>query len=138
MRRVEGFHDYGHRQRVRRPEEVEYVCAHGPSDVDIDRVETDMIKQVFGKRAYRIPVSSIKGVTGNPLAAAGPFELIATALAMKTGLVPPLRTTRPLIRRVTWTTYQHGRAADISCAIVNVHGLGRSNGSLLLERVSLQ
>src|SRR3954452_22779856 len=47
------------------PEEIDYICAYGPGHPALDIVETDMIKKVFGARAYRIPVSSIKGCTGN-------------------------------------------------------------------------
>ena len=121
----------------RHPDYVDYTCAHGPSDPTLDRVETAMIKEVFGDRkAYRTPVSSIKGVTGNPLAAAGPFELAACALAMRDGLVPPT---------ANYETPDPGcdldyvpnepRAIRVRCAILNVHALGRSNGSLLVERV---
>lgn len=74
----------------RRPEDVDYICAHGPSDPTIDRVESAMIKRVLGEaRARCVPISSIKGVTGNPLSAAGPLELAACALAIRHGVIPP-------------------------------------------------
>jgi len=65
--------------------EVDYVCAHGPSDVELDALESAAVRRVLGPRAYRIPVSSIKGVTGNPLSAAGLMELAACAMAVRTG-----------------------------------------------------
>ena len=46
-------------------------------------METACIKKVFGGHAYKIPVSSIKGVTGNPLAAAGPLELATCVMAIQ-------------------------------------------------------
>ena len=46
----------------------------------LDAIEVEIIKRVFGRRAYSLPVSSIKGVTGNALAAGGPFQVIACAL----------------------------------------------------------
>ena len=60
------------------PADINYISAHGPSDVEIDRVETEAIKQVFGQYAYRVPVSSIKGATGNPLSAGGAMQVVAT------------------------------------------------------------
>jgi len=119
----------------RTPDAVDYVSAHGPSDPRLDRNETACIKQVLGRRAYEIPVTSIKGVTGNPLAAAGPMQVIATCLAIQHELVPPT------------ANYQHpdpecdldyvgGRArkASVHCAIINNHGVGGTNGSMVLER----
>ncbi len=71
------------------PEDIDYICAYGPGHPALDIVETDMIKRVFGQRAYAIPISSIKGVTGNPLSAGGPFQLITCALAFKHDIIPP-------------------------------------------------
>ena len=67
----------------KRASDVDYISAHGPGHPVLDRVETAMIKKVFGKRAYAVPVSSIKGVIGNPLSAAGALQVIACCLAMK-------------------------------------------------------
>ncbi len=116
---------------------VDYVCAHGPSHPVLDRVETAMIKEVFGRRAYSIPVSSIKGVLGNPLAAAGPIQVIACALAFRNGLVPPtanLETADPECD----LDYVPGQArrARLQCAIVNAHGIGGGNSSMVLQKVS--
>jgi len=52
--------------------DIDYISAYGPGHPILDAVETDIIKKVFGPRAYQVPVSSIKAVTGNPMAAGGP------------------------------------------------------------------
>ena len=62
------------------PGEIDYISAYGPGHPLLDAVEVEIIKRVFGQRAYLLPVSSIKGVTGNALAAGGPFQVIACAL----------------------------------------------------------
>ncbi|MDQ3118057.1 MAG: beta-ketoacyl-[acyl-carrier-protein] synthase family protein, partial [Verrucomicrobiota bacterium] len=73
----------------KRPEEIDYICAYGPGHPTLDIMETDMIKFVFGPVAHRLPISSIKGVTGNPLSAAGPMQAIACGLAFRHNLIPP-------------------------------------------------
>jgi 3-oxoacyl-[acyl-carrier-protein] synthase II len=71
------------------PEAVDYVNAHGTSTAQNDVHETEAIKAVFGAHAQRIPVSSIKSMTGHLVGAAGAVEAIATVLALRHGLVPP-------------------------------------------------
>ena len=91
-----------------------------------------MIRAVMGDWAYRIPVTSIKGATGNPLSAAGPLELATTAMIMRHGVVPPT------------TNYEHAdpdcdldytpnqpRECDIKVAMSNSFGFGGNNCSLI-------
>jgi 3-oxoacyl-(acyl-carrier-protein) synthase len=113
---------------------IDYVCAHGPSDPTIDRVETAMIRNTFGRHAYRIPVSSIKGVTGNPLAAAGPMELIACALAMRDDLVPPTANYTTPDPACDLDYVPQARRTRVEHAIINVHGMGGGNTSLIVRR----
>jgi len=115
--------------------DIDYVCAHGPSDPVIDRVETAMLREVLGKHAYRIPVSSIKGVTGNPLAAAGPLELIACALAMRYDRVPPTANYVTPDPECDLDYVPQARTARIRRALLNVHGMGGGNGTLVVSRV---
>ena len=61
--------------------EIDYICSYGPGHPVLDAAEVKVIRRVFGANANHVPVSSIKGVTGNPLAAAGPMQLISCALA---------------------------------------------------------
>lgn len=116
------------------PESIDYVCAHGPSDPVIDRVETAMIRNTLGRHAYRIPVSSIKGVTGNPLAAAGPMELIACALAMREGVVPPTANYETPDPACDLDYVPHVRRARLDTALINVHGMGGGNTTLIIRR----
>nr|GID89710.1 beta-ACP synthase [Actinoplanes derwentensis] len=71
------------------PEQVDYVNAHGSSTKQNDRHETAAFKRSLGEHAYRVPVSSIKSMIGHSLGAIGALELVACALAMEYGLIPP-------------------------------------------------
>ncbi len=68
---------------------VDYINAHGTSTSLNDKGETLAIKDAFGKRAYDIPVSSIKSMIGHTLGAAGGIEFISTCLTIKEGIIPP-------------------------------------------------
>ena len=72
-----------------RPEEVDYINPHGTSTPLNDRVETQVIKNVFGEEAYRIPISSTKSITGHLMGAAGGVEAIATVMSIEKGIIHP-------------------------------------------------
>jgi 3-oxoacyl-[acyl-carrier-protein] synthase II len=118
------------------PEDIDYICAYGPGHPALDIVETDMIKRVFGRRAYGIPISSIKGVTGNPLSAGGPLQLITCALAFKHNIIPPTANcTVPDPRCDLDYVPGRFRRRKINTALINVRGLGGGNSSLVVQRV---
>jgi 3-oxoacyl-[acyl-carrier-protein] synthase II len=71
------------------PEDIGYINAHGTATHANDAVETAAIKQVFGARAYRIPVSSTKSMHGHLLGAAGALEFMAAVLALERQVIPP-------------------------------------------------
>ena len=69
--------------------EIDYINAHGTSTSMNDRVETTAIKNLFGKRAYNIPVSSTKSMVGHAVSAAGAIEAITCVLAIRDQVLPP-------------------------------------------------
>ena len=71
------------------PSDVDYINTHGTGTPLNDKVETISIKSVFGKRAYSIPVSSIKSMVGHCLGAAGAIEAVASILSMVYSFIPP-------------------------------------------------
>jgi 3-oxoacyl-[acyl-carrier-protein] synthase II len=121
----------------RTPEDIDYICAYGPGHPALDIVETDMVKRVFGRRAYSIPMSSIKGVTGNALSAAGPHQVITCALCFKHGIIPPTANYEVSDPRCD-LDYVPGRFRNrrINVALINVRGLGGGNSSMIVERVA--
>ncbi len=70
-------------------DEVGYIALHGTSTVLNDRTETQAMKLCFGRRAYEIPMSSIKSMIGHPQGASGAAGVTAAILAMKNGVLPP-------------------------------------------------
>jgi len=71
------------------PDQIDYVNAHGTGTLQNDAVETAALKEVFGSRAYALPVSSTKSMHGHLLGAAGALEFLIAIAAMERGVVPP-------------------------------------------------
>jgi 3-oxoacyl-[acyl-carrier-protein] synthase II len=71
------------------PADINYINAHGTSTKANDKIETQAIKTVFDKLAYKIPISSTKSMIGHLIGAAGAVGLIATILAMREHMLPP-------------------------------------------------
>jgi 3-oxoacyl-[acyl-carrier-protein] synthase II len=117
------------------PESIDFISAHGPSDLEIDRMETCMIKKVLGKHAYGIPVHSIKGAIGNPLAAGGALQVSSAALSLQQGTIPP--TTNYKVEDPDCDLdYVAGkpRMGDFNYVLINSHGTGKINSSLILGK----
>jgi 3-oxoacyl-[acyl-carrier-protein] synthase II len=71
------------------PGDIDYICACSNSSKGLDRMETSVIKQVFGELAYKIPVSSIKSMTGESYSASGALSMAAAVGALQKGTIPP-------------------------------------------------
>ena len=71
------------------PEEVDYINPHGTSTPLNDKVETVVIKNVFGKHAYQVPISATKSITGHLMGAAGGVEAIAVLMTLEKGMIHP-------------------------------------------------
>src|SRR5690606_40035291 len=72
-----------------RPDQVDYINAHGTSTIYNDRSETLAIKQALGEAAYQVAVSSTKSMTGHMLGAAGAFEAMVAVMSLVKGVIPP-------------------------------------------------
>ena len=118
-----------------RPEEVDYINAHGTSTHLNDAGETAAIKSVFGDHAYRLAVSSTKSMTGHMLGAAGAVEAIFSALALRDGYIPAtINYQVPDPECDLDVTPGKGREAALRYALSNSLGFGGHNGSLLFKR----
>lgn len=118
-----------------RPEDVDYINAHGTSTHLNDAGETAAVKTVFGDHARKLAVSSTKSMTGHMLGAAGAVEAIFTALALRDGFIPAtINYQAPDPECDLDVVPNQGREADIRCALSNSLGFGGHNGSLLFKK----
>lgn len=118
-----------------RPDEIDYVNAHGTGTVQNDASETLALKRVLGEAAARVAVSSTKALIGHLLGAAGAVEAIATIIAIEDGWAPPtlhLRERDPACD-LDYVPNQ-GRPLAIAGALSNSYGFGGNNCSLVLRR----
>jgi len=118
-----------------KPEEIDYINAHGTSTQPNDREETAAIKQVFGEHAYKLLVSSTKSMSGHLLGAAGAFEAIACLLALRDGCIPPtINYTTPDPQLDLDYVPNTARAKAIKTALSNSMGFGGHNASLIFRK----
>jgi len=118
------------------PASIDYICAYGTGHPIFDKVELAMIKRAFGRRAQTVPISSIKGVTGNPLAAAGPLQLVACGLCFRKNSIPPTANCENLDTDCDLDIVRgRARRAKLNRILLNVRGLGGGNSSMIVERV---
>jgi 3-oxoacyl-[acyl-carrier-protein] synthase II len=118
-----------------RPDQIDYVNAHGTSTPHNDRLETLAIKRCFGDHARTLAISSTKSMTGHLLGAAGGLEAGITVLAIRDQVIPPtvnLENPDPDCD----LDYVPGvkRQARIEYALSNSFGFGGTNASLLFKR----
>ncbi len=117
-----------------RPEEVDYINAHGTSTGIGDVCETKAIKKVFGEHAKPggLVVSSTKSMTGHTLGAAGAIEMAACALAIRDSLVPPTINLDHPDEQCDLDYVPHKtREKRVRVAVNNSFGFGGHNATLI-------
>jgi 3-oxoacyl-[acyl-carrier-protein] synthase II len=115
-------------------EQIGYINAHGTSTM-ADAIETHAIKTVFGERAYGIPVSSTKSMTGHLLGAAGGIEAVFSILALFHGILPPtINLENPDPACDLDYVPNKARPAAIKAALSNSFGFGGVNACLIFKR----
>lgn len=117
-------------------EEIGYVNYHGTSTQLNDAIESKCTRKVFGPLAERVPGSSIKSMIGHPQGASGAAGVVATALALADGFLPPtINLTDPDPHCDLDFLPQTGRAARPAAALCNCLGFGSKNSALVLGAV---
>ncbi|AVX20181.1 3-oxoacyl-[acyl-carrier-protein] synthase II [Carboxydocella sporoproducens DSM 16521] len=118
-----------------RPEEINYINAHGTSTPLNDKCETIAIKQVFAEHAYRLAVSSTKSMTGHLLGAAGGIEAAICALAIAEDFVPPtINLEKPDPECDLDYVPNQGRQMPVEAALSNSLGFGGHNATIILKK----
>lgn len=120
-----------------KPEQVDYINAHGTSTPFNDKLESKAIKSVFGERAYRFPVSSTKSMTGHLLGGAGGLEAGISTLILRDQMIPPtINYETPDPECDLDYVPNQARRAEINLVLSNSFGFGGTNAALLLKRYS--
>jgi 3-oxoacyl-[acyl-carrier-protein] synthase II len=118
------------------PDDVDYINAHGTSTPLGDLAETKAIKDVFGKHAYELAVSSTKSVMGHTFGAAGAIEAMMCVLAIRDGVIPPtINYETPDPDCDLDYVPNEAREREVKVALSNAMGLGGHNGCVIVSRV---
>ena len=118
-----------------RPEQVDYINAHGTSTPYNDRTETQAIKACFGDHAYRLAISSTKSMTGHTLGAAGAVESVVSVMSILTGIIPPtINLHHPDPECDLDYIPNQARQATVNIAMTNSMGFGGHNACLIFKR----
>jgi len=114
---------------------VDYINAHGTGTQLNDLSETRAIKAVFGEKAYDIPVSSTKSMTGHMMGATGALEALLCILAIRNGIIPPtINYKEPDPELDLDYVPNKAREKEIGVAITNAFGFGGHNAVLVLRK----
>lgn len=117
-----------------KPSDIDYVNAHGTSTPLNDKIETKIIKEIFGEYAYKIPISSIKSMIGHTVGASGSIEAIASALTIKHQFIPPtINYEFPDPECDLDYVPNEGRKALINTVLSNAFSFGGKNSAIIIR-----
>jgi 3-oxoacyl-[acyl-carrier-protein] synthase II len=118
-----------------RHEDIDYINSHGNGAGDYDINETRAIKKVFKELAYKIPISSIKPVTGQSFSTTGIFQLITCLLVLNKNIIPPtINIQNPDPECDLDYTPIHFRKKTVQNALMNAHGFGGGHTILIVGK----
>ena len=116
--------------------DINYINSHGNGILEYDVGETESIKKAFGEAAYKIPVSSIKPITGQSLSPTGIYQVITCLLAMKNSIIPPTINHKNPAPGCD-LNYVPGNyiEKDVNVAMMNAHGFGGRHTVLVIAKL---
>lgn len=118
-----------------KPENIDYINAHGTSTKLNDKIETLSMKKAFGQHSKKVMVSSTKSMTGHLLGAAGGVEFVACCLAIKDGVVPPtINYEYPDPECDLDYVPNTARKVNLTACMSNSLGFGGHNASLIVKK----
>jgi 3-oxoacyl-[acyl-carrier-protein] synthase II len=121
-----------------RPEDIDYINAHGNSLPDYDLIETRAFHQAFGKAIYSIPTSSIKSMIGHAMGAASAFQVAASCLALEHSEIPPtINYEVPDPECDLDYVPNAARASRVRHVLINAHAMGGTHSVLILAKPAL-
>jgi 3-oxoacyl-[acyl-carrier-protein] synthase II len=115
-------------------DDIDYVCGHGTGTTANDTMETKAHRAVFGARAPRVPLSSIKPMIGHTLGAAGAIEAAACVYALQDQVLPPTINFLPGRESDLDFVPDRSRPADVDVVMSNNYAFGGDNMSVILTR----
>jgi 3-oxoacyl-[acyl-carrier-protein] synthase II len=118
-----------------KPEEIDYINAHGTSTQLNDAMETKAIKTAFGDYAYKVPISSTKSMTGHLIGCAGALEPAICIMTILNGIIPPtINYDNPDPECDLDYVPNTARPAEVTTALTNSFGFGGHNSVLILKK----
>jgi 3-oxoacyl-[acyl-carrier-protein] synthase II len=119
------------------PQDIDAISAHAPSDRLSDAAETQAIHMTFGACSKTIPVHSIKGAVGQGFSVAGAMQVASCALALERQVIPGTFNYQNPDPACNLDIVTAARAAHINSVLINAHGIGGINSSLIMEKANL-
>jgi 3-oxoacyl-[acyl-carrier-protein] synthase II len=117
--------------------DIDYIKAHGTSTPLNDKTETRVIKTVFGERAYKVPISSPKSMTGHLIGAAAALEALICIMVIQDGIIPPtINLHNPDPECDLDYVPNTARKAVVNTTLCTSFGFGGHNSVLVLKRAS--
>jgi len=115
------------------PSTIDYINTHGNALPDYDLVETRAIKEIFGRSAYSVPVSSVKSMIGHAMGAGAGFQIAAACMTLTNGIIPPtINYETPDPECDLDCVPNVSRSARVRTLLINAHAMGGTHSVLVL------